>query len=219
MPLDIHIVVHLSPYTTPRNASLAAPEFLDVWGSLKTCTEVHNALILQFPKASGSCLHLCYTIEVVPKPVAAPTNKLFPMHYSGPRVCIPCMAGLRFPALVVKMCFSGPSWQSPLFCRIQPVQMHHPHLRRLVPSRQSACHRPLMHAAHLNPRIQMRSESDEAHHYLLCSPRTLIEAWILECVLYKKYSGCCDMATAACSASYALGATSISTKHYTRAHP
>ena len=129
----------------------------------------------------------------MPKPVAAPTNKLFPMHYSGPRFCIPCMAGLRFPALVVKMCFSGPSGQSPLFCRIHPVQMHHPHLIRLVPSRQSACHRPLMHAAHLNPRIQMRSESDEAHHYLLCSPRTLIEAWVLECVLYKKYSGCCDM--------------------------
>ena len=134
----------------------------------------------------------------MPKPVAAPTNKLFPMHYSGPRFCIPCMAGLRFPALVVKMCFSGPSWQSPLFCRIQPVQMHHPHLRRLVPSRQSACHRPLMHAAHLNPRIQMRSESDEAHHYLPCSPRTRIEAWTLECVLYKKYSGCCDMAKVLC---------------------
>ena len=109
----------------------------------------------------------------MPEPVAAPTNKLFPMHYSGPRFYIPCMAGLRFPALVVKMCFSGPSGQSPLFCRIQPVQMHHPHLRR-----------PLMHAAHLIPRIQMRSESDEAHHYLVCSPRTLIEAWALECVLY-----------------------------------
>ena len=84
------------------------------------------------------------------------------------------------------------------FCGIQLVQMHHPHLRRPVPSRQSACHHPLMHAAHLNRRIQMRSESDEAHHYLLCSPRTLIETWTLECVFYKKYSGCCDMANVLC---------------------
>ena len=84
-------------------------------------------------------------------------------------------------------------------CRIQPVEMHHPHLRRPVPSRQSACHHPLMHAAHLNRRIQMRSEeSDEAQHYLLCSPRTLIETWALECVFYKKYSGCCDMAKVLC---------------------
>ena len=41
------------------------------WCSSKTCTEVHNALLLQFPKANGSCLPLCYTTEVVPKPVAA----------------------------------------------------------------------------------------------------------------------------------------------------
>ena len=132
---------------------------------------------------------------------SSPTNKLFPMHYSGPRFCITCVAGFRFPALIVKMCFSGPSGQSPLFCRIQPVQMHHPHLRRLVPSRQSACRHPLMHAAHLNRRIQMRRESDEANHYLLCSPRTRIESWALVCVLYKnlkKYSGCCDMAKVLC---------------------
>ena len=29
MPIDIHTVVHLSPYTTPRSASLATPAFLD----------------------------------------------------------------------------------------------------------------------------------------------------------------------------------------------
>ena len=46
-------------------------------GSLKICTEVHNELPLPFPKANGSCLPLCYTTEVVPKPVAAPTNKLW----------------------------------------------------------------------------------------------------------------------------------------------
>ena len=124
------------------------------------------------------------------------------MHYSGPRLCIPCMAGLRFPALVVKMCFSGPSGPSSLWegsvvsnqyrCAIliwdarfrqdnQPVTMH-----------------PLIHAARLNRRIQMRSESDEAHHYLVCSPRTLIETWALECVFYKKYSGCCGMAKVLC---------------------
>ena len=81
------------------------------------------------------------------------------------------------------------------FCRIQLVQMHHPRLRRPVPSRQSACHRPLIHAAHLNRRIQMRSESDEAHHYLRCSPRTLIETWALKCVFHMKYG---DMAKVLC---------------------
>ncbi len=49
-----------------------------------------------------------------------------------------------------------------------------------------------MNAAHLNRRIQMLRESNEAHHYLLCSPRILIETWALECVFYKKYSRCCD---------------------------
>ena len=34
--------------------------------------------------------------------------------------------------------------------------------------------------------------------YLRCSPRTVIETWALECVFYKKYSGCCDMAKVLC---------------------
>ena len=84
------------------------------------------------------------------------------------------------------------------FCCIQPVQMPHPNLIRPVPSRQSACHHQLMHAAHLNRWIHVRSDSDEAHHYLLCSPRTLIETLALEYVFYKKYSGCCDMAKVLC---------------------
>ena len=139
----------------------------------------------------------------MPKPVAAPTNKLWiiPMHYSGPRFCIPCMAGLRFPALVEKHVFLGTFRTVTIvrrFCRIQPVQMHHPHLIRPVPSRQSSCHHPLMHAAHLNRRIHVLNDSDEAHHYLLCSPRNLIEIWRLEYVFYKKYSGCCDMAKVLC---------------------
>ena len=29
-------------------------------------------------------------------------------------------------------------------------------------------------------------------------PRTVIETWALECVFYKKYSGCCDMAKVLC---------------------
>ena len=44
----------------------------------------------------------------------------------------------------------------------------------------------------------MRSERDEAHHYLLCSSRTLIETWALVCVFYKKYYGCSDMAKVLC---------------------
>ena len=45
-------------------------------------------------------------------------------------------------------------------------------------------------------------------------PRTLIETWALEYVFYQKYSGCCDMAKVLCIL-YALGASSISIKHYT----
>ena len=54
------------------------------------------------------------------------------------------------------------------YCRIQPLQIHHSHLRRPVPSIQSARHHPLMHAAPDNRQLQTRSEeSDEAH--LICS--------------------------------------------------
>ena len=83
----------------------------------------------------------------------------------------------------------------------------------IVPSRQSACHRPLMHAAHLNPRIQMRSESDEAHHYLIFPLELLLRHGHLS-VFYIRST--LDVATwRKCSASYALGATSISTTLYT----
>ena len=85
------------------------------------------------------------------------------------------------------------------FCRIQPVQMHLPHLRRPMSSIQSAYHLPLMHDAPHNRRIPdtKRGERRSAP-YLRCSPRTAIETWALECVFYKKFSGCCDMAKVLC---------------------
>ena len=88
------------------------------------------------------------------------------------------------------------------FCRIHPVQMHHPHMRRPMSSIQSAYHHPLMHDAHHNRRIPdtKRGERRSAP-YLRCSPRTDIETWALECVFYKKYSGCCDMAKVLCMLS------------------
>ena len=85
------------------------------------------------------------------------------------------------------------------FCRIQPVKMHLPRLRRPMTSIQSAYHHPLMHDAHHNRRIPdtKRGERRSAP-YLRCSPSTVIETWALECVFYKKYSGCCDMAKVLC---------------------
>ena len=157
----------------------------------------------------------------MPTPVAAPTNKLWTI--------IP-NALLRARFLYTLYDWSIGSINVFLgtfsrvtivikFCHIQPVglQIHHSHLRRTVPSRQSVCHHPLMHAAHLNQRIQMRSESNEADYNLLCSPRTLIETWAFS---MSSIRGTLDVATwRKFSASYALGASSISTKHYTRAHP
>ena len=90
------------------------------------------------------------------------------MHSSWPRFCIPCMAGLRFPALLVKMCFSGPSGQSPLWegfvvsnqyrctiliCDAQCRQDNQPITTR----------RCMMHI--ITGGFPIRSEeSDEAHH-------------------------------------------------------
>ena len=94
------------------------------------------------------------------------------------------------------------------FCGIQPVQMHHPRLRRPVPSRQSACHNPLIHAAPLNRRIHVRSKSDEGHH---CVPLELL----LRHGHLSMFSMIITLDVATwrkCSASYALGASSISTK-------
>ena len=85
------------------------------------------------------------------------------------------------------------------FGRIQPVQMHLPHLRRPISSIQSAYHHPLMHDAHHNRRIPDTKRGVRwSAPYLRCSPRTVIETWALECVFYKKYSGCCDMARVFC---------------------
>ena len=91
---------------------------------IKYLPEVHNALLLQFPKENGSCLPLYYTTEVVPKPVAA--NKLWTI--------IPNHSSSHVSA-------SLGNFQSP------PVKMHLPRLRRPMSSIQSY-HHPLMHDAH-----------------------------------------------------------------------
>ncbi len=85
------------------------------------------------------------------------------------------------------------------FCCIQPVKMHLPRLRRPMSSIQSAYHHPLMHDAHHNRRIPDTKRGERwSVPYLRCSPSTVIETWALECVFYKKYSGCCDMAKVLC---------------------
>ena len=97
------------------------------------------------------------------------------------------------------------------FCRIKPLQMHHSHLRRPVPSRQSACHHPLMHAAPHNRRLQTLSEErDEAH--LICSvPLELILRYGNLSVFSIRTS--LDHARwRKCSASFALGMSFTSIK-------
>ena len=78
--------------------------------------------------AVSEMAHACLCV-ILPK---------FPMNSRWPRFCRDCMDGLRFPALVLKNCFSGSDRTLTImrrFCGIQPVQIHHPHLRRLTPSR------------------------------------------------------------------------------------
>ena len=80
-------------------------------------TEVHNA-DCSCSLRNGSRLPLCY-IGLLPK---------FPMHSPWPRFCRGCMDSLSFPGSdrtfkIIRRC-----------CGIQPVQMHHPHLRRPTPS-------------------------------------------------------------------------------------
>ena len=85
------------------------------------------------------------------------------------------------------------------FCRIQLVQMHLPHLPRPMSSIQSAYHHQLMHDAHHNWLIPDTKWGERwSAPYLRCSPRTVIETWGLECIFYKKHSGCCDKAKALC---------------------
>ena len=100
------------------------------------------------------------------------------------------------------------------FCRIQPVQMHHHNLRREMSSRQSACHHPLMHDAAHNRQISdtKRGERWRAP-YLRCSLELLLRHGHLNVFSIRSTL---DVAIwRKCSASYALGASSISTKHYT----
>ena len=103
------------------------------------------------------------------------------------------------------------------FCRNQPVQMHLPHLQRPMSSIQSAYHHPLIHDAHddiTTGGFPIRSEeSDEARH-ICCVPLELLlrhghlSVFSIRSTL--------DVATwRKGSASYALGASSTSTKHYT----
>ena len=101
------------------------------------------------------------------------------------------------------------------FCRSQPVQMYLPHLRRPMSSIQSAYYRPLMHDAPHNRRIPdtKRGERRSAP-YLRCSPIELLLRHGHLSVFSIRSS--LDVAPwRKCSASYALGASSTSTKHYT----
>ena len=124
------------------------------------------------------------------------------------------MAGLRFPALVVKMCFRAISIMR-RFCRSQ--QMHLPHLRCPMSSIQSAYHHPLIHDAHddiTTGGFPIRSEeSDEARHICCVPLERLLRHGHLSVFSIRSTL---DVATwRKWSASYALGASSTSTKHYT----
>ena len=150
--IDFDTVVHLYPYSTQRNASLAAPAFLDA-GSLKTWSEVHNTgCSCRF--RNGTRLHLRYTTEVVPQPVATYTNNklsiILPMHSSEPRFGRPCMEGVGS-----LMYFSGSDRTVKMrrLCRFQPVQMHQSLLQRPMPSTQSAYRHLLMHDAFHDRRL------------------------------------------------------------------
>ena len=161
---------------------------------------------------------MCYTTDVVPKPVAAPTNKLWTIIPNAllRATFVHNLYGCTYiPGIGSKNVFIGTFRTVTImirFCRIQPVQMHHPHPRRPMSSRQSAYHHPLMHLT--TGEFPIRSEeSDEAHH--ICGDP-------LELLLRHGYLSVFSIRTSLdvgtwrnCSASYALGVSSISTKHYT----
>ena len=70
---------------------------------------------LAVSKSTGSCLHLCYTIEVVPKPVAAPTNKLWSIIPNAllRATFLHTFYGWHYiPGIGSKNVFLGPSGQS-----------------------------------------------------------------------------------------------------------
>ena len=139
------------------------------------------------------------------------------MHSSGPRFCIPCMAGLRSPAFVVKMCFSGPSGQSPLWegfvvsnqyrctfliCDVQCRQYNQPVTTRWC----------MMHLTTGGFPIR-REECDEACYICGVPLEMLLRHGHLSVFSIRSTL---DVARwRKCSASYAPGASSTSTKHYT----
>ena len=100
------------------------------------------------------------------------------------------------------------------FCRIQPVQMRHHNLRRPMSSRQSAYHHPLMHDGPHNWQIPDTKRWDRwSAPHLRCSLELLLKNGHLNVFSIRSTL---DVAIwRKCSASYALGASSISTKHYT----
>ena len=100
------------------------------------------------------------------------------------------------------------------FRRIQPVQMHHPNLRRPKSSRQSAYHHPLMHEAPHNRQIPDTKRGERwSAPYLWCSLELLLRHGHLSVFSVRSTL---DVAIwRKCSASNALGASSISTKHFT----
>ena len=102
------------------------------------------------------------------------------------------------------------------FRRIQPVQMHHPNLRRPKSSRQSAYHHPLKHEALHNRQIPdtKREEQWSAPYYILwCSLELLLRHGHLS--VFSVRSTLDVAILRKCPASYTLGASSVSTKHYT----
>ena len=123
------------------------------------------------------------------------------MHYSEPRFCISCMAGIKFTALVVNICFSGPSGQSQLWEGFVVSNQYRCTIlvwdAQFRQDNQSVTTRWCM--LHISTG-GFRCEERAMKRTIICcvSPRTVIETWTLECVFYKKYSGCCDMAKVLC---------------------
>ena len=116
------------------------------------------------------------------------------------------------PTLEVLVPFSGSDSTVNImrrFFHLQPLQMHHPHLRRPVPSRQSACHHPLMHSAPHNRRHQTRSEECDEANMFAVFPRTPIDTWAFECFSVRPSLD--DATWRKCSACVALGASSLAT--------
>ena len=146
---------------------------------------------------------MCYTTHVVPKPVASPTNKLWTIIPDALLMAkfLHSLYGCPYiPGIGSKNVFLGTFRTVTImrrFRRSQPVQMHHPHLRRPMSPGQSAYHHPLMHLTTGGYPIRSE-ESDEAHHICRDPLKLLLRHGYLSVCFYKNFSGCCDMAKVLC---------------------